>query len=357
VNFGDAAYSEGLHAQRIAEHLGTEHAQVDVGEEELLDVVKRLPRIYDEPFADSSQVPMVLVSRAARRHVTVALTGDGGDELFGGYNRYYWPDRIRRRVQFLPPAMRVGLGRAVGVMSRHVPSAALSLIGRVLLSGGPVQDLRGKLRKAGQVLSSRDSMSLYAELISYWPDPRALVPAWNGLDEGLRRLSTYMEEEGDFGGQTRWDLENYLPGDNLVKVDRASMSVALELRAPLLDHRVCELARGMIGQFGVGLFDANPKWPLKQVLARHVPMSLTERPKMGFSVPLARWLREGLKEWGQRLVADTGRLAGGVLDEATMTDTWVRHQSGKVDLSAQLWPALMLLAWLAEREVESANST
>ncbi len=351
VNFGDAAYNEGLYARKIAEHLGTDHTQVDVSEDELLDVVQRLPRVYDEPFADSSQVPMVLVSQAARRHVTVALTGDGGDELFGGYNRYYYPARIRRRFQAFPPAVRVGVGRTLGLVSEHLPKPALSLIQQIVASGAPIQDLRGKLRKAGLVLTSPDPVALYSQLISYWPDPGLLVPAWDGSDAGLLRLAACTEAAGGFAGQTLWDIENYLPGDNLVKVDRASMSVALELRAPLLDHRICEYARGMIERSGFDAFDAGPKWPLKQILARHVPYELTERPKMGFSVPLGAWLRAGLKDWALRLVDDVENLASDLLAVDVLRTTWDSHQSGKADLSSQLWPALMLLAWLDEYRV------
>lgn len=351
VSFGDAAYDEGPYAQRIAEHLGTDHTQVNVSEDELLDVVQCLPRVYDEPFADSSQIPMVLVSQAARCHVTVALTGDGGDEMFGGYNRYFWPERIQRKARAVPRAMRIGIGHTLTLLAEHLPSPVLSFIQQAFTSGAPIQDLRGKLKKAGIVLTSRDPVALYAELISYWSDPRLLVPSWDGEDIALQRLAACMETEGKFAGQTRWDIENYLAGDNLVKVDRASMAVALELRAPLLDHRVCEYARSIVDRFGFDAFEAQPKWPLKQILARRVPMALTERPKMGFSVPLATWLRAGLKDWAQRLIDDSGKLANGLLADGVLKNSWARHQSGRVDLSAQLWPVLMLLAWLDEYEV------
>jgi asparagine synthase (glutamine-hydrolysing) len=337
IGFGDRAYDESAHAASVAAALGTEHTTVTVGERELLAIVPRLPAIYDEPLADSSQIPTVLVCELARPHVTVALTGDGGDELFGGYAHYRQYQRLLR-LRALPRPLR----RAATATLARLPLPAR-------LGGGWLglrdQGLHAGLEKLDRLLAAaRTPEEVYLRLVSSWKTPPLL---------GVREPPTVLADPA------RWpalappllqamalDAVTYLPDDVLTKVDRAAMAVGLETRLPLLDHRVVELAArlplGMRSRRGRG------KLPLRAVLARHLDPRLTERPKMGFSVPLARWLRGELRDWAEDLLDERRLAEGGLWDVAAVQRVWREHLEERANWAGYLWPVLTLEAWRRE---------
>lgn len=324
IGFDDPAYNEAEHAKAVARHLGTQHTELYVGANDALAVVPHLADIYDEPFADASQIPTSLVMRLARQHVTVALSGDGGDELFGGYSRYFRALSWWRRREGIPGMMR--------------PSLALAArAGALLTPGGEVRDKLGKL---SDVLSARHAGAFYRQFVSYWRDPasallRADMPETLFDEPGGNDLFTRM---------LMLDAVTYLPDDILVKVDRAAMAVSLETRVPMLDHHVFEFARRLPQTYKVR--DGKGKWLLRQLLYRHVPQEMVDRPKKGFSVPLANWLRGPLKDWGAALLDPARLQREEVFRPDWIQRKWQEHQAGKRDWSTHLWSVLMTQAWL-----------
>lgn len=343
IGFRQAGYDEAPFARRVAAHLGTDHTEFYVDADQALDLVPRLPILYDEPFADSSQIPTALICQLARSNVTVALSGDGGDELFGGYNRYrvaqhYWP-----RLAALPKLLRRALA---GLLTLPPPSAWDRLL-RPLTPQGAVGD---KLAKLATVLTSADIDQLYWRLISQWPEPSALVLG------GQERVALPADLPGGLDAMERlqaYDQLGYLADDILTKVDRASMAVGLEVRVPLLDHRLVELSWHLPQD--AKLKGGTSKWLLRQILTRHVPRALLERPKMGFGVPLDVWLRGPLRDWAAALL-DPGRLRQqGYLHEAPISRAWAEHRSGRRNHAYALWTVLMFQAWL-ERDGRVSRS-
>ncbi len=342
IGFHESSYNEAQHAKSVARHLGTEHTELYVTPEEARAVIPRLPSVYDEPFGDSSQIPTMLVAELTRRHVTVALSGDGGDEMFGGYNRYFLGHRIWRQLSPVPRPLRQGLAAAI----RAVPP---SVWGRALAVGLPrrfqVAHAGDRMHKLADILGVRSAAEMYRALVSHWRDPASVVrdgheAAW-AFDGSATALNgaTFVER------MMFVDARTYLPDDIMVKVDRAAMAVSLESRAPFLDHRVAELAwrlpldRKVRGSTG--------KWALRAVLDRYVPRELVERPKMGFGIPLDSWLRGPLKEWAGDLLAP-GRIdREGFLVSGEIERKWREHQSGLRNWQYLLWDVLMFQAWLA----------
>jgi asparagine synthase (glutamine-hydrolysing) len=339
IGFDHPDMDEAPYARRIAQHLGTRHTEVYLGAEDALAVVPTLPDIYTEPFADPSQIPTYLVCSVARRDVTVCLSGDGGDELFAGYDRYARTMRLWQRIGSLPGGAR----RLAAAGIRRVAPATWdrSLRGPYrLASRRPAPaDLGHKVRRLGEVLGGDGVGAIYDDLFSLWPNAHRLVPgarapfaiggAWNGEPP------------------TRWmtsvDLGDYLPDDILVKVDRASMAVSLEARVPMLDHRFVELALSLPDKDR--LVDGVGKRILRRVLARHVPERLFQRPKMGFGAPIDRWLRGPLRPWAEDLL-DPERLArDDLLDPAPILARWHEHQAGERNWQYSLWAVLMLQQW------------
>jgi asparagine synthase (glutamine-hydrolysing) len=337
IGFSPRRFDEAPHAARVAAHLGTDHTELYVGEEDALAVVPALAEIYDEPFADSSQIPTFLVSRLARRHVTVALTGDGGDELFGGYPKYRQLATLLR-LRGLPAPLR----GALAALARHPPFpaaprlAALGPVGEALAA----LELREKARKLAPYLDgAMTADGATVRLLSLWTDPAALLPGIAEPPTALTDPARWPRLADPIRRAMAADLLLYLPDDILAKVDRASMAVSLETRVPLLDHRVVELAARLPRRLVSG------KAVLRKVLHRHLPKALVERPKMGFSVPLDGWLRGRLKDWAEALL-DPARLGGeGYFDPAPVAALWRRHQARAADLAAFLWPVLMFEAW------------
>jgi asparagine synthase (glutamine-hydrolysing) len=339
VGFDDERFDEAPHARAVARHLGTDHHETRLTPADALSVISCLPTLYDEPFADSSQIPSHLICREARLRVTVAMSGDAGDELFGGYNRYFWSRRIWRRVRWLSP----GLRRQLATVIHLLPTSVWDGVGASLPGGIGVSRLGDKAYKLAHRLKSVNSVDdLYRSLVTEWPA---------SVVRGAERLPTLLDDSAAVEGVSEaehrmmfWDSLTYLPDDILTKVDRAAMGIGLETRAPFLDHRVVELAWRLPLQMkmrqGMG------KWALRQVLYKYVPRELIERPKTGFGVPIGDWLRGPLRDWAGALLEESRLIEEGYLEPAPIRETWKQHLSGRYDWTARLWCVLMFEAWL-----------
>jgi asparagine synthase (glutamine-hydrolysing) len=347
IGFDDGATSEAVHARAVAQHLGTDHTELIVGAGDALALVPQLPRLYDEPFADSSQMPSLLVAQMARRHVTVALSGDAGDELFAGYNRYLIADR-RRHLQRLP----LGLRRALAWVIRSAPpalwDALLAAPQWLLPATRRHRDVGAKLHKlARDVLPATDARMLYRALTSHWTTPGDVVVGATEPATWFDAPALAPHWRDAVAGMTVTDQLTYLPDDILVKVDRAAMAHGLETRAPFLDHRLVEWAWRL--PMRQKIRGGQTKWLLRQVLYRHVPAALIERPKQGFAVPLAAWLRGPLRGWADALLDPARLRAEGYLAPAAIAQAWSQHLAGRHDRAHELWDVLMFQAWLREQ--------
>jgi asparagine synthase (glutamine-hydrolysing) len=343
IGFNETGYNEAEYAHAVARHLGTEHTDLYVTPQDAIDVIPGLSAVYDEPFADSSQIPTCLVSGLARQHVTVSLSGDGGDELFGGYNRYFWARNLWRKLGWAPRPLRAALA---GVLTTLPPSSwdtAFQKLEQWLPARLRYANPGDKLHKAAEILAVRSPEEIYLGLVSHWKHPAQLVP---GSHEPLTLLTDPARRADlpDFEHRMMYlDTVTYLPDDILTKVDRAAMSVSLETRVPLLDHRLVEFAWTL--PLDMKIRHGQGKWLLRQVLYRHVPQALMDRPKMGFGVPIDHWLRGPLKDWAATLI-EPGRLTReGFFDPAPIQRKWAEHQSGSRNWSYYLWDVLMFQQW------------
>ncbi len=344
IGFNEAGYNEAKDAMAVAKHLGTEHTELYVEAKQALDVIARLPVLYDEPFADSSQIPTHLVAQLARQHVTVSLSGDAGDELFCGYNRYQLTRRLWTRLSRVPLPLRHLMAKAVTSFSPDNWDRIARAVSPILPASARMAQPGDKLHKAAGVLASHSVDELYLGLVSQWHDPasvvvdgvepatllRGNVPELTGLDEVERMMAL--------------DLLTYLPDDILAKVDRAAMSVSLETRVPFLDHRVVEWAWRL--PQAMKMRDGQSKWILRQVLYRHVPKALIERPKKGFGVPIDSWLRGPLREWAEALLDPRRLEKEGYFHPGPILQKWQEHLSGRRNWQYQLWNVLMFQMWL-----------
>jgi asparagine synthase (glutamine-hydrolysing) len=345
IGFDEEGYNEARHAKAVATHLGTDHTELYVTPGEAQAVIPTLPQVYDEPFADSSQIPTILVSRLARREVTVTLSGDGGDELFCGYVRYFWGRRIWRRIGRVPGTLRSLAGRAITALSPQSWNAVMGGVTRLVPATSLGEVTGDRLHKLAEVLSVPSADVLYQGLISHWAQPDSIV-----LDSReaatLHNAAEHRAGFDDFTLRMMYlDALTYLPDDILVKVDRASMSVSLEARVPLLDHRVVEYAWRV--PLSMKIRDDHGKWLLRQVLYRYVPRGLVERPKMGFGVPIDSWLRGPLRDWAEDLLEEKKLREGGHFDPQPIREKWAEHQSGTRNWQYWLWDILMFQAWQA----------
>lgn len=336
IGFHEAGYNEAEHAKAVAQHLGTEHTELYVSAQQALDVIPKLPKLYAEPFADSSQIPTYLVSQLARQHVTVSLSGDAGDELFCGYNRYQMTAQLWGKLQRVPKPLR----RAAAAAITAVPPARWDSLGRFL----PVARLGDKLHKGAALLGHTTVAELYRGMVSHWPEPDTLV--LGAHEPALLLRGTQLELQGlnEVERMMALDMLSYLPDDILTKVDRAAMGVNLETRVPMLDHRVVEFAWSL--PLDYKLRGGVTKWPLREVLYRHVPRSLIERPKMGFGVPIDHWLRGPLRDWAENLISESRLRQEGFFNHEPIRKKWAEHLSGQRNWQYHLWSVLMFQAWL-----------
>ena len=345
IGFHEQGYNEAVYAKAVAQHLGTDHTEIYVTAEQAMAVIPRLQSLYDEPFSDSSQIPTFLVSQLAKQQVTVSLSGDGGDELFCGYNRYVFTADLWYKIALLPIPLRRLLAMGITGVSPESWNRLLRFL-PLAHAKRPV-NIGDKLHKGAGVLNSKNSDELYTRFITHWLDTASVVigalplaalatelPGLTGLNAIERMMAL--------------DTLTYLPDDILVKVDRAAMAVSLETRVPFLDHRVVEFASQL--PMSLKLRDGQSKWVLRQVLSRYVPNALIDRPKMGFGVPVAVWLRHDLRDWAEALLDETRLRNEGFFHPAPIHQKWQEHLSGQRNWQYHLWDVLMFQAWLEEQK-------
>jgi asparagine synthase (glutamine-hydrolysing) len=346
IGFEDPHYDEAPHARAIARHLGTRHTELYVSAQEAQGLIPSLPTIYTEPFADPSQVATCLVARLARSEVTVALSGDGGDELFGGYSRYFWGCGILKRTRHLPKALRRHIGWLLTLPSPARWDAIVGLIQDLLPTKHRFSKPGQKLHKLGLALEAGDARGLYRRLMSHWASPERVVlggcepltpitdPAWLPPLSGCAELMMLL------------DILTYLPDNNLAKLDRAAMAVSLETRAPLVDHRLVEFAARV--PLSMKIQGRTGKLLLRALLERYLPRETFERQKMGFGVPVGAWIRGPLREWAEDLLAPSRLARDGYFDVQQVRDEWQSHLSGRTNGQYRLWSILMFQAWLEQ---------
>jgi asparagine synthase (glutamine-hydrolysing) len=346
----DAGYDEAHAAKAVAAHLGTDHTELYVSGDDALGVVPRLPTLYDEPFGDASQIPTFLVSGLARRHVTVSLSGDGGDELFGGYNRYVYAPAVWRRIGGMPAGLRRAAGHALAIAAPGTYDRLYRAVERGLPARARQRMPGDKLHKLGGVLGCDGPEEIYRALVSQWPRPETVA---RGATERAAALPAFPSEAAGrspaaMEAFTRWmghaDMVTYLPDDILAKVDRASMGMSLEVRVPLLDHRVVEFSARL--PMAMKVRDGRSKWLLRQVLYRYVPAELVERPKMGFGLDVGAWLRGPLRDWSEELLGENRLRDEGYLEPGPIRRALAEHQSGRRNHAQRLWAILMFQSWL-----------
>jgi asparagine synthase (glutamine-hydrolysing) len=340
IGFHEKEFNEAEHALAVARHLGTDHTELYVTSGDALDVIPRLPSLYDEPFSDSSQIPTFLVSQLTRRHVTVSLSGDAGDELFGGYNRYFLGRSIWNKIGWLPASIRSMAATGITSFSPATWDKASVFVPGSLR----VRSFGDRMHKLAEILGVESPTEMYRNLVSHWKVPSDIVihssepstiltnaAAWPGLPDFTEQMM-YL------------DTLSYLPDDILVKVDRAAMGVSLETRVPFLDHRVVEFAWQL--PLTLKIRNGQGKWLLRQVLYKYVPQALIERPKVGFGIPIDVWLRGPLRDWAESLL-DEGRLkSDGFFHSKPIIEKWREHISGKRNWQYYLWDILMFQSWL-----------
>jgi asparagine synthase (glutamine-hydrolysing) len=344
IGFDEPEYNEAVYAKAVAHHLGTDHTELYVRPAEALAVVPRLPTLYDEPFGDSSQIPTFLVSQLARRHVTVSLSGDGGDELFGGYDRYFLARRVWNLLRIVPPSARRAVANGIRRISPDRWDSALRLTG---LNQWPriAQRISGdRLHKVARILSLETREAMYRDFMSHWREPAGMTLRSVEPPTVLTDAKRWADVNGLLARMMYLDLIMYLPDDILVKVDRASMGVSLESRAPFLDHRVVEFAWRIPASLRVR--DGRGKWPLRQLLRRYLPQTMIDRPKMGFGVPINHWLRGPLMDWAAALLDESRLKREGYFDPQPIRQKWAQHQTGSRNWHYLLWDVLMFQAWL-----------
>ncbi|MDT8878304.1 asparagine synthase (glutamine-hydrolyzing) [Halomonas saccharevitans] len=342
VGFDDARYDESSHAEAVAAHLGTEHLTLQATSKMALDLVPKLPELYDEPFADSSQLPTALVSKLTREHVTVALSGDAGDELFGGYNRHLWVPRIWHKLRRLPHPARCALGASLKAIPPQAYDRLMQGGSKLLPSRWQVRTFGEKLHKLAAVLESSSERALFAGVASMNRRPVSLLEG-AGQGVGVDALFPALQQFNSVEWMLLMDTLHFMVDDVLVKVDRASMASSLEVRVPFLDPKVYRTAWRI--PTSLRLKVGQGKWVLRQLLYRYVPRELIERPKMGFDIPLDAWLRGPLREWAEDLLSSSSLANLPMLNTDRVQRLWRDHLRGQGHHAQQLWTVLQLLAW------------
>lgn len=344
IGFHEELYNEATHAKAVAKHLGTVHTELYVTPDECMQVIPRLPTLYDEPFADSSQIPTFLVSQLARQHVTVSLSGDAGDELFAGYNRYQLTADTWAKLSHIPRPIRQWAAKAITSVSPASWNRIASTLKSAIPAFGQWANMGDKLHKGAGVMASRSAADLYLGMVSSWQHPTDVII--NGK-EPPTFLTEHLPDLSHLNTVERMmvlDLLTYLPDDILCKVDRAAMGVSLESRVPFLDHRVVEFAWSVPLEYK--LRENQTKWVLRQVLYRHVPKELIERPKMGFGVPIDSWLRGSLRDWAEDLLSESRLHQDGYFNPVPIRQKWKEHLSGQRNWQHHLWDVLIFNQWL-----------
>ncbi len=340
IGFNEKKYNEAEHAKAVAKHLGTKHTELYVTPQDALEVIPCLPALYDEPFSDSSQIPTFLVSQMTRQHVTVSLSGDAGDELFGGYGRYFLAQSIWNKISRIPKRIRPVVSSAM----KSVPPAGWDAIAACFPASLRLEAFGDRMHKLAEMVTYDTPTALYRQMLSHWKQPTDVVL-------GATEPATVMNStplwpcRPDFYSQMMYlDSMSYLPDDILVKVDRAAMGVSLETRVPLLDHRIVEFAWRL--PLRMKIRNGQGKWLLRQVLYRYVPKELIERPKTGFGVPIESWLRGPLRDWAENLLDEKRMKGEGFFRPEPIRLKWDEHITGKRNWSYYLWDVLMFQAWL-----------
>lgn len=354
IGFCEDRYNEASNAKAVAQHLGTDHTELYVTPAEALDVIPSLSTIYDEPFSDSSEISTYLLARLTRQHVTVALSGDGGDELFGGYNRHVWVGRVWKAIGWLPAPARAALARAITAVAPQHWDKLFYNLGSVLPDVLQHRLPGAKLHKLAGALSAADVANFYRAVTSHWTDKESLVL---GAVEPITQLTESECWTGSKGCAEQMmflDSVTYLPDDILVKVDRATMAASLEGRIPYLDHRVFDFAWKM--PLRLRLRRGRGKWILRKILARYVPPTLTDRPKTGFEVPIDSWLRGPLRDWAEALLDERRLSREGILNPTAVRQRWTEHLSGRCNWQHHLWDVLVFQMWSeAQTQVQAGS--
>ena len=345
IGFNEPGYNEAEHAKQIAKHLGTDHTELYVTSKHVLDVIPSMATVYCEPFADSSQLPTYLVSKLAKKDVTVYLSGDGGDELFCGYNRYLFASKIWSKVGLLPTPMRQVASGAIKLIS---PEGWDRMKG-IIPSGSDWSMFGDKVHKFAKVMSSESLEELYSRLISNLENPSEIVIGGGDDENAWTDKVAKLSQLSDIQRMMLMDTIEYLPDDILTKIDRAGMATSIEGRVPFLDHRVIEFAWSLPQDFKIR--EQQSKWILRQVLYKYMPKSLIERPKMGFSLPIHNLIRGPLREWAENLIDVTRLKNDGYFNHVAVHEMWNEHMSGKRNWVAPLWSILMFQSWLESRDV------
>jgi asparagine synthase (glutamine-hydrolysing) len=344
IGFWNRGYDEAPAARAVAAHLGTDHAELYVTEAEAQAVIPRLPTLYDEPFADSSQIPTFLLAQLARSQVTVSLSGDGGDELFGGYNRYFWGKRVWQKMEGVPLQLRRLLARLLAAPSPAAWDRAFEMLGPLLPASGRLRNVGYKLQKLTTALAAPSREQLYLDLASTWVAPDGVVPGAETLETNLTNPEGWLKTEDFVQWMMLLDTISYLPDDILVKVDRATMGVSLESRIPFLDPRLMTFAWSL--PMSAKVAGTTGKVIVRQLLDRHVPRGLVDRPKAGFAIPVGAWIRGVLRPWAEDLL-DAHKLREAGFDPVPVLAKWRDHLTGRRNCQDELWGVLMFQAWNA----------
>ena len=344
IGFDDAGYNEATHAKAVAKHIGTDHTELYIRPEDALSVIPKLPSIYSEPFSDSSQIPTFLVSELASQHVTVSLSGDGGDELFGGYNRYLMAQQVWNRSRKLPKPVRQSVASILTSLSPKKWDVLFDKLGPALPERLRLRTPGDKVHKFAGVLDINNEQAFYQTLTSHWQYPENIVINAKEPKTLISDFKAWPETDSFQHAMMAMDAQTYMTDDILVKVDRAAMANSLETRVPLLDHRIAELAWSLPLDYKIRKGEG--KWVLKQVLFRHVPRELIERPKMGFGIPLHDWLRGSLRDWAESLLDENLLLQQGYFNPEPIRTMWKEHLTGLYNHQNYLWDILMFQAWL-----------
>jgi len=343
IGFYEDDYNEAKDARKVAQHLGTEHTELYVTPKEAMEVIPKLPTLYDEPFSDSSQIPTFLVSQLTSKHVTVSLSGDGGDELFGGYNRHFWGRSIWQKLGWMPNGLKATIARGLTTLSPQALDVVFGKLVQILPEKIKQRNFGDKLHKLAEILAVESPEAIYHGLVSHWKNPSNLVIGATEPPTILTDRSRWADLSEFSQRMMFLDLITYLPDDILTKVDRASMGVSLEARVPILDHRVVEFAWSL--PISMKIKNGQGKWILRQVLYKYVPKKLIERPKAGFGIPIDTWLRGPLLDWAESLLQKRRLREEGFFNPQSIRQKWEEHLSGKLNWQYHLWDVLMFQLW------------